>query len=228
MQFWVAVTNKAWFERLRAQAPDEVNFWQPSPRPVAGFLEPGVPFLFKLHAPDNFIVGGGFFVRFSALPARLAWEAFGEKNGVEDYDALRVTQEAERGLQGGHPHPLPPQRHPAHDPGRTPHRPAARVTPPRRLPLLVRRPDRPEEHGPSRDDTSRELRLRRAAGRGLAACCVKDLRLGEYCRIQQFPFVEVTSLPHTSVAARVGGTAPWGRCQRRQRRPGLDAAPRTA
>ncbi|MBR2811784.1 MAG: HNH endonuclease [Solobacterium sp.] len=25
-------------------------------------------FLFKLHAPDNFIVGGGFFVRFSILP----------------------------------------------------------------------------------------------------------------------------------------------------------------
>ena len=36
--------------------------------------------------PHNFVVGGGFFVRFSALPARLAWEAFGEKNGVADYE----------------------------------------------------------------------------------------------------------------------------------------------
>jgi len=52
-------------------------------------LQPGVPFLFKLHAPDNFIVGGGFFVRFSVLPARLAWEAFGTNNGVTSYDALR-------------------------------------------------------------------------------------------------------------------------------------------
>src|SRR5580765_2429161 len=76
MRFWVGVTDKAWFEDLRARAPDEVNFWQPTSRRLAGFLEPGVPFLFKLHAPDNFIVGGGFFVRFSALPARLAWEAF--------------------------------------------------------------------------------------------------------------------------------------------------------
>jgi len=103
MQFWVGVTDKAWFERLRAQAPDEVNFWQPSSRQVAGFLEPGAPFLFKLHAPDNFIVGGGFFVRFSALPARLAWEAFGEKNGVEDYVALRRRIERYRGTVRGDP-----------------------------------------------------------------------------------------------------------------------------
>ena len=89
MRFWVGVTDKDWFDHLRARSPDEVNFWQPSPRPLAGFLEPGVPFLFKLHAPHNYIVGGGFFVRFSALPARLAWEAFGEKNGVADYASLR-------------------------------------------------------------------------------------------------------------------------------------------
>jgi len=44
---------------------------------------------FKLHAPYNFIVGGGFFVRFSVLPARLAWTAFGEANGVASYEALR-------------------------------------------------------------------------------------------------------------------------------------------
>src|SRR5581483_4694792 len=97
MKFWVGVTDKAWFESLRVRSPDEVNFWQPSSRPVAGFLEPGVPFLFKLHAPDNFIVGGGFFVRFSALPAKLAWEAFGEKNGVADYTALRRRIEQYRG-----------------------------------------------------------------------------------------------------------------------------------
>jgi putative restriction endonuclease len=89
MRLWVGVTDKNWFEFLRARDPDEVNFWQPNPKALATFLSPGVPFLFKLHAPDNFVVGGGFFVRYSALPGRLAWEAFGEKNGVTDYAALR-------------------------------------------------------------------------------------------------------------------------------------------
>jgi len=53
-------------------------------------LEPGEPFLFKLHAPHNFIVGGGFFVRYSALPASLAWDAFQTKNGVVSFDELRA------------------------------------------------------------------------------------------------------------------------------------------
>jgi len=103
MRYWVGVTDKAWYEHLRVLVPDEVNFWQPSPRHLAEFLEPGVPFLFKLHAPDNYVVGGGFFVRFSALPARLAWEAFEEKNGVTDYGALRKRIEQYRGATKGDP-----------------------------------------------------------------------------------------------------------------------------
>jgi putative restriction endonuclease len=89
LRFWVGVTDQDWFEHLRARAPDEVNFWQPSAGRRAVRLDAGAPFLFKLHAPRNYVVGGGFFVRYSALPARLAWEAFGEKNGVEDYAQLR-------------------------------------------------------------------------------------------------------------------------------------------
>ena len=103
MKFWVGVTDKAWFEHLQVRAPDEVNFWQPSSRRLATFLEPGVPFLFKLHAPDNYIVGGGFFVRFSALPARLAWEAFGENNGVDNYPSLRQRVERYRRAIKGDP-----------------------------------------------------------------------------------------------------------------------------
>ena len=34
-------------------------------------LEPGEPFLFKLHSPMNFIVGGGFFIRSERLPLTL-------------------------------------------------------------------------------------------------------------------------------------------------------------
>lgn len=103
MNYWVGVTDRNWFEFLAARAPDEVNFWQPSARRLAEFLQPGVPFLFKLHAPDNFIVGGGFFVRFSALPARLAWEAFRENNGVGDYASLRRRIVQYRGEVRGDP-----------------------------------------------------------------------------------------------------------------------------
>lgn len=52
-------------------------------------MQAGEPFLFKLHSPNNFIVGGGLFVSYSALPASLAWEAFGEKNGVASLHELR-------------------------------------------------------------------------------------------------------------------------------------------
>ncbi len=82
MKLWIGVTDNDWFDYLASRAPDEVNFWQPSGRRCAHSLEPGAPFLFKLHSPKNFIVGGGYFVRYTALPCSLAWDAFGEKNGV--------------------------------------------------------------------------------------------------------------------------------------------------
>ena len=97
MKIWVGVTDRNWFEFLRERRPDEVNFWQPSAKRRAAVLEPGAPFLFKLHAPRNVIVGGGFFVRYSALPARLAWEAFGQDNGVHDYGMLKQRIEKYRG-----------------------------------------------------------------------------------------------------------------------------------
>jgi HNH endonuclease len=88
MKIWVGVTDRDWFDRLSKQDPDEVNFWQPSGSRLFRVLEPGEPFLFKLHSPNNFIVGGGRFVRSSPLPASLAWDAFGEKNGVASYQDL--------------------------------------------------------------------------------------------------------------------------------------------
>jgi len=90
MKIWVGVTDGEWFEFLRALRPDEVNFWQPSGARQFKVLEPGEPFLFKLHSPKNFIVGGGYFVRHTALPFSVAWQAFGEKNGVIDIDRFRV------------------------------------------------------------------------------------------------------------------------------------------
>jgi putative restriction endonuclease len=88
VKFWVGITDREWFEFLSVREPDEVNFWQPSEKPLASFLSAGSPFLFKLHHPENFIVGGGFFVRFTSLPVWLAWSAFGPKNGVPDQAQL--------------------------------------------------------------------------------------------------------------------------------------------
>jgi putative restriction endonuclease len=89
MKIWVGVTDKDWFDHLTRLAPDEVNFWQPSGSRNFKVLQPGEPFLFKLHSPNNFIVGGGFFIRYSALPASLAWDAFQLKNGVSSFEELR-------------------------------------------------------------------------------------------------------------------------------------------
>jgi len=79
---YIGVTDKQWFSLLRSQEGiDEVNFWLPSGR---GFrvLNTGDLFLFKLHYPDNYIVGGGLFAHYTVLPVSLAWEAFGIKNGA--------------------------------------------------------------------------------------------------------------------------------------------------
>lgn len=84
MKFWVGVTDRDWYDFLAAQRAEEVNFWQPSEKPLAKFLAPGTPFLFKLHSPHNVIVGGGFFVRFTTLPVYMSWTAFERNNGVPD------------------------------------------------------------------------------------------------------------------------------------------------
>jgi len=85
----IAVTDGDWFDMLRQQPNlGEANFWAPS---AANFraLRPGELFLFKLHAPRNFIVGGGVFAYANALPCSLAWEAFREANGANSAQEMR-------------------------------------------------------------------------------------------------------------------------------------------
>ncbi|MBI2677258.1 MAG: HNH endonuclease [Candidatus Koribacter versatilis] len=89
MRFFVAITDYDWFQCLSALQPDEVNFWQPSGSNSFKALQPGEPLLFKLHSPRNFIVGGGFFSSFSALPISLAWNAFETKNGAQSFEEMR-------------------------------------------------------------------------------------------------------------------------------------------
>jgi len=97
MKIYVGVTDNDWFRFLRDRPGlDEVNFWQPGGSHLFRALQPGEPFLFKLHAPENFIVGGGFFTHSSLLPTSLAWEAFGEKNGAASLDEVRRRVEKYR------------------------------------------------------------------------------------------------------------------------------------
>src|SRR5215831_5674497 len=87
---YVGVTDNDWY-RFLSQLPnaDEVNFWQPGGKQRFQSLRPGELFVFKLHSPLNFIVGGGFFTHSSILPLSLAWEAFGEKNGTSTFAEMR-------------------------------------------------------------------------------------------------------------------------------------------
>jgi putative restriction endonuclease len=85
----VAVTDGDWFDHLRLKSKlAEVNFWSPSATNFRA-LEPGELFLFKLHSPRNFIVGGGVFAYANSLPCSLAWEAFGEANGANSLLEMR-------------------------------------------------------------------------------------------------------------------------------------------
>ena len=97
----VAVTDGEWFDLLR-QTPDldEVNFWAPS---GANFraLQPGELFLFKLHAPRNFIVGGGVFAHANVMPCSLAWEAFGISNGARSAKEMRTRIAKYRNIGSG-------------------------------------------------------------------------------------------------------------------------------
>jgi putative restriction endonuclease len=86
----VAVTDGEWFRFLRNRSDlAEVNFWSPSGTNFRA-LSPGELFLFKLHAPLNFIVGGGVFAHASIMPCSLAWEAFGEANGAATLMEVRA------------------------------------------------------------------------------------------------------------------------------------------
>lgn len=89
MNFFLAVTDDNWFNFLAHHEPEEVNFWRPSSTVNFKAIREGAPFLFKLKSPNNYVVGGGFFVRHSILPLSLAWDAFGIKNGASTYDEFR-------------------------------------------------------------------------------------------------------------------------------------------
>ncbi|WP_340106833.1 HNH endonuclease [Rhodohalobacter sp. 8-1] len=91
MKFYIGVTDDSWFHYLARIKPDEVNFWRPRDKSNFKVIQEGAPFLFKLHSPNNYIVGGGFFVRHLFLPLSLAWDSFEFKNGAPTYDYFRES-----------------------------------------------------------------------------------------------------------------------------------------
>jgi putative restriction endonuclease len=90
MKFWVGLTDFEWFQFLSKLKPDELNFWQPSAESRFSALEQGEIFLFKLHSPRDYIVGGGVFSSYSILPISMAWDAFGQKNGANSLELMRA------------------------------------------------------------------------------------------------------------------------------------------
>lgn len=91
MKAFVGITDRDWFNLLSTSPQlDEVNFWQPSGNRQFKALSPGELFLFKLHRPDDFIVGGGVYAHSSLLPISLAWESFGLSNGARSLTELRT------------------------------------------------------------------------------------------------------------------------------------------
>lgn len=91
MKYWLGTTDNDWFSFLSRDRPDEVNFWQPRGGATYTALEPGSLFLFKLKRPFNHIAGGAYFVKASALPLSMVWDAFGTKNGAatrHDFESM--------------------------------------------------------------------------------------------------------------------------------------------
>ena len=86
---YIGLTDPEWFAFLSAHPHvDEVNFWQPHGNRAFRAIKPGEPFFFKLRAPLKGIAGFGFFERYEALHAWLAWECFEEMNGAPDFESM--------------------------------------------------------------------------------------------------------------------------------------------
>ncbi|CAN5195749.1 hypothetical protein BH20ACT24_BH20ACT24_17720 [soil metagenome] len=101
MRGYVGVTDGDWYRFLRGRPDlDEVNFWRPSGRGKFLAIQPGEPFLFKLHYPENAIVGGGTYLWSTTFPLSITWEAFGEKNGAATPAEMRRRVERYRRERG--------------------------------------------------------------------------------------------------------------------------------
>ena len=84
MKYYVGVTDYNWFDFLRQEPREDVNFWKPSGQRFAA-IAPGDFFLFKLRKPHHCIAGVGQFASQIQLRLPQAWDMFGPRNGAATY-----------------------------------------------------------------------------------------------------------------------------------------------
>jgi putative restriction endonuclease len=86
-----------WLRRLRESKVYEANFWQPRPTPIRQDI--GTPWLFKVRGRDQ-IAGYGILSYYTVMPRAVAWETFGNANGVESYSEMHRRVAALRHSSG--------------------------------------------------------------------------------------------------------------------------------
>jgi putative restriction endonuclease len=88
VNIYIGNTENDWFDFLASKTDvQEINFWKPSPSNF-GAISSGELFAFRLKSPRNKIGGFGIFTNSSLLPIQLAWDAFGEMNGVSNLQTM--------------------------------------------------------------------------------------------------------------------------------------------
>jgi len=85
MKYYIGVTDYDWFRFLLQRENEDINFWQPGGHLRFKAINQGAPFLFKLKYPYNAIAGVGFFSSHTFLPLDVAWNIFGERNGITSF-----------------------------------------------------------------------------------------------------------------------------------------------
>jgi putative restriction endonuclease len=89
VSLFIANTDNDWFDFLSSRSDlTEVNFWQPGGKAFHA-IQTGELLAFRLKSPRNKIGGFGVLSSSSVLPLQIAWETFGESNGLPNYQALR-------------------------------------------------------------------------------------------------------------------------------------------
>ena len=83
-------------DQIGVQRTISIGVDKPGGNQLFRALSPGELFLFKLHSPRNYIVGGGVFAHSSLLPVSLAWKSFGIANGATTLQEMRSRIEQYR------------------------------------------------------------------------------------------------------------------------------------
>lgn len=108
MNFYVGVTDYNWFDFLRQEPREDINFWKPLGGGTKfGAVPPGAPFLLKLKKPFHAIAGVGFFTNQIDLPIATAWDMFGPRNGFGEYSDFAQAIRKYRAANGKPPEANP-------------------------------------------------------------------------------------------------------------------------